>query len=64
MNDVLHPRCTLPSIEVLYTQDGFTPVYAASQEGHGDIIDILVRAGADVNQEMTVVSFHKCLYAL
>ena len=31
------------------TQDGATPLYAASGKGHSDIVDILIRNGADVN---------------
>ena len=41
-------------------QDGASPLYAASQEGHTDVVDILVKAGADVNQATTVV----CLFEL
>ena len=39
----------------LTSQDGVSPVYAASQEGHTDVVDILVKAGADINQAMTEV---------
>ena len=31
------------------------PLYVASQEGHTDVVDILVKAGADVNQATTEV---------
>ena len=34
-------------------QDGYSPLYVASQEGHTDVIDILLRKGADVNQTTT-----------
>ena len=30
-------------------QDGSTPVNVASQEGHSDVVNILIRNGADVN---------------
>ena len=30
-------------------QNGFSPVYIASQNGHADTVDVLVKAGADVN---------------
>ena len=41
-------------------QDGASPLYVASHEGHTDVVDILVKAGADVNQANTVV----CLLTL
>ena len=31
------------------TQTGATPLYMASQNGHGDVVNILIRNGADVN---------------
>ena len=30
-------------------QDGLSPVYIASQEGHPDVVDLLVQAGADIH---------------
>ena len=33
-----------------YVQGGFSPLFAASREGHTDVVDILVKAGADVHQ--------------
>ena len=30
------------------TQDGVSPVYAASQNGHIKVVDLLVQAGADI----------------
>ena len=30
-------------------QDGFSPVYVASQNGHPDIVDLLVNAGGDIH---------------
>ena len=39
----------------LTVQDGFSPVYVASQKGHTDVVDVLVIAGADVNQATTKV---------
>ena len=34
----------------MYIQDGLSPVYIASQKGHTDVVDVLVKAGADVHQ--------------
>ena len=34
---------------VLSVQDGVSPVYFASQEGHTDVVDLLVQAGADIH---------------
>ena len=31
------------------TQDGATPLFMASQNGHSDVVNILIRNGADVN---------------
>ena len=30
-------------------QGGFSPVYVASQNGHTDIVDLLVNAGGDIH---------------
>ena len=42
----------MASIVIVHTvpQGGYSPLYAASQEGHTDIVDILLRSGADVHQ--------------
>ena len=37
------------------TQDGFSPVYAASQNGHTEVVDLLVQAGADIHLATTEV---------
>ena len=36
-------------------QNGVSPLYAASQEGHTDVVDILIKAGADIHQATTEV---------
>ena len=35
-------------------QDGFTPLYVASDKGHTSIVDALLRNGADPNLAVTV----------
>ena len=35
------------------TQDGYSPVYAASQNGHTEVVDLLVQAGADIHLAST-----------
>ena len=34
-------------------QDGVSPVYAASQKGHTEVVDLLVQAGADIHLATT-----------
>ena len=36
------------------TQTGETPLYIASQQGHSDIVNTLIRNGANVNQPRNV----------
>ena len=36
-------------------QNGVSPVFIASCEGHTDVVDVLVKAGADVNKAKTTV---------
>ena len=42
------------------TQDGWSPLYAASKEGHTDVVDLLVQAGADPNSRAQKVQFCCC----
>ena len=35
------------------TQDGCSPVYAASQEGYTEVVDLLVQAGAEIRLATT-----------
>ena len=39
----------------LIIQNGLNPLCVASQEGYTDVVDILVKAGADVHQTSTEV---------
>ena len=32
-----------------HTQNDFSPVYVASQNGHTEVVDLLVQAGADIH---------------
>ena len=49
-------RCSCTQIIfTLYMQDGISPLYGASQEGHTDVVDLLVRAGADIHQATKVL---------
>ena len=40
-------------------QDNTTPLYIASQEGHHDVVQSLLGAGADMNVTQSDVSHHK-----
>ena len=35
------------------TQDGFSPVYVASQNGHTEVVELLLQAGADIHLAST-----------
>ena len=49
--------CTLVLLaNNLFIQCGFTALYIASSEGYTDVVDLLLQAGADVNQVSTKVS--------
>ena len=50
---------TLTILCFCQTQDGLSPVYAASQKGHTEVVDLLVQAGADIHLATKVhVSTH------
>ena len=44
---------TLTIICCCQTQDGFSPVYVASHNGHTEVVDLLVQAGADIHLAIT-----------
>ena len=37
------------------TQDGATPLYIASEKGHSDTVNTLIRNGANINQSTKVL---------
>ena len=39
---------------LILLQDGWTPFHAASQEGHDQVVELLLQAGASVDQETEV----------
>ena len=41
---------------VSYPQDGYTALHSASQEGHVDVVRVLIDANAHVNQQTTVLN--------
>ena len=43
---------------VILLQGGYSPVFVAAQNGHTEVVDILVQAGADIHQATTVVCTH------
>ena len=46
---------SLISVTSFTVQDGVSPLYVASQNGHTDVVDLLVKAGADVPLTTTEV---------
>ena len=47
----------------VFLQGKNTPLHLASRGGHADIIDILIRNGANINQT-NIVSERWCIYNL
>ena len=46
---------SLISVTSFTVQDGISSLYVASENGHTDVVDLLVRAGADVHLATTQV---------
>lgn len=38
-----------------YVQNGWTPLHMSSQEGHVDVVSVLIEANAHVNQKTEVM---------
>ena len=49
---------SLISVISFIVQDGVSPLYVASESGHTDVVDLLVRAGADLHLTTTEVYMH------
>ena len=49
-------HCVTEHVDILLTllQDGWTPFHAACQEGHDQVAELLLQAGASVDQETEV----------
>ena len=50
------------SLVLSTVQDGVSPVYVSCDYGHTNVVNVLVKAGADVNQALTKVC-HWCATA-
>ena len=50
---LLHAHSSLHVIIPL-TQDGATPLFVASRQGHSGVVNILIRSGANVNLSRNV----------
>ena len=51
----MHVQTQKQCLPLCLSQDGGSPVYYASQEGHPDVVDLLVQAGADIHLAETEV---------
>ena len=59
-NDVFNNYNTLSSI----AQEGVSPLFMASQNGHTQVVELLLREGADPNLTRTVCILMLLLYLL
>ena len=53
----------IPTIHLNFLQDGATPLFMASQNGHTSVVDVLLRHGVDPNVP-DIVSIIKEVYVL
>ena len=49
-------RCIKASLLCVLLQNGCSPVCAASEKGHTEVVDLLVSAEADIHKATTTVS--------
>jgi len=50
--------CGAITVNVLYLQDGSTPLFIASQEGHLPVVERLIGAKANVNHQVEVSYYY------
>ena len=48
-------KCAKSQTFLISVQDGFSPLFAASQYGHNLVVDILLKNGANVDQAGKVI---------
>ena len=51
------------SISYTHVQEGFTALFTASMEGHTEVVDLLIKAGADIHQATTKVRLYENVLA-
>ena len=51
----MQPKYLFPVSYFTCVQDGLSPVYTASWNGHTEVVDLLVQAGADIHLATTKV---------
>ena len=49
------------SLMALVLQDGYSPLFTASINGHSEVVNTLIKAGANINQCVKVCTVHLSL---
>lgn len=44
----------------IFTKQGVTPLHLASQEGHADMVNLLLEKGANIHVATKVMPFYYC----